>query len=66
MTWSSTLAFLSELMWRRIEAADTEPYWLTSDQYHEHDGGFQLLPAMAGDMIISAQSFAPSGSSGRQ
>jgi hypothetical protein len=40
---------------RRIEAVDSEPFWLTPEQYEERDGGIQLLPEMAGDMIAYSQ-----------
>ena len=39
---------------RSIGAAETEPYWLTSEQYQQRDGGIELLPAMAGDMVAYA------------
>ena len=40
---------------RCIEAAETEPYWLRPDQYHECDGGVQLQPELAGDLIAHAE-----------
>jgi hypothetical protein len=43
------------LLRRRIDAVDSEPYWLGSEQYEERDGGVQLIPARAGDMIDYAK-----------
>jgi hypothetical protein len=43
---------LSEALRRQcIEAADSEPYWLHPDQYNERDGGVELLPARAREMM---------------
>ena len=36
---------------RRIEVADSEPYWPRSDQYNEHDGGAEPLPSMAPELM---------------
>jgi hypothetical protein len=43
------------LLRRRIQDVDSEPYWLGPDQYIERDGGVQLLPDKAGDMIGYAE-----------
>jgi len=43
---------LSEALRKRsIETADSEPYWLRPDQYHEHDDGVEFLPASAPEML---------------
>lgn len=44
------------LLRRRIQDVDSEPYWLGPDQYFERDGGVQLLPDKAADMIGYAES----------
>jgi hypothetical protein len=47
---------LSEaLRQRRIEVAESEPYWLRPEQYNERDGGVELLPAMADDLMAYAR-----------
>jgi hypothetical protein len=43
------------MLQRSIAAADTEPYWLSPEQYKERDGGVEFLPAMAGDMLAYAK-----------
>jgi hypothetical protein len=43
------------LQQRSIETADSEPYWLRPEQYSERDGGVELLPAMADDLIDYAK-----------
>ena len=43
------------LLRRRIQDVDSEPYWLSSDQYIERDGGVVLLPDKTGDMIAYAK-----------
>lgn len=48
----------------RIEVADSEPCWLTADQYRERvDGGMELLPSNAYELMSYArnQSFRPTG-----
>jgi hypothetical protein len=48
----------------RIEVADSEPHWLTSNQYREReDGGIELLPWNAHELMTHAreQSFRPVG-----
>jgi hypothetical protein len=39
------------LLRRRIQDVESEPYWLSPGQYFEHDGGVQLLPDKAGDLV---------------
>jgi hypothetical protein len=49
---------------RRIEVADSAPYWLTGEQYRERDDGtVELLPSEAPDLVTYArlQSFRPVG-----
>jgi hypothetical protein len=43
------------LLRRRIQDVESEPYWLSPGQYFEHNGGVQLLPDKAGDMINYAE-----------
>src|SRR5580704_8980547 len=43
------------LLRRRIDAVDSEPYWLSPEQYEERDGDVQLIPARTGDMIDYAK-----------
>ena len=43
------------LLRRRIQDIESEPYLLSPGQYFEHDGGVQLLPDKAGDMIDYAK-----------
>jgi hypothetical protein len=43
------------LLRRRIQDVESEPYWLGPDQYFERDGGVQLLPDKADDMIDYSQ-----------
>ena len=48
----------------RVEVADSEPYWLTSQQYRERqDGTIELLPSETPELITHAreQSFRPVG-----
>jgi len=54
---------LEALRQRRIEVADSEPHWLASSQYRHRDGGIELLPANAGDLMAyaSERSFLPLG-----
>jgi hypothetical protein len=49
---------------RKIDMADSEPHWLTSEQYHEHqDGTLELLPSEAPELMAHAreQRFRPVG-----
>ncbi|SRR5258706_14546832 len=49
---------------RRVDVADSEAHWLTSEQYHEReDGGIELIPARAHELMTYAQdqSFQPVG-----
>jgi hypothetical protein len=49
---------------RRIDVADSEPHWLTSEQYHEReDGTIELLPSNAPELMTYARekSFRPVG-----
>jgi hypothetical protein len=39
------------LLRRRIQDVESEPYWLSPGQYFEHDGGVQLFPDKAGDLV---------------
>jgi hypothetical protein len=43
------------LLRRRIDAVDSEPYWLSPEQYEERDGGVQVIPGRTGDMIEYAK-----------
>jgi len=46
------VAHLAEALRQRdVQAAQSEPYWLTPDQYCQHDGGVEVIPAMVGDLI---------------
>jgi hypothetical protein len=44
------------LLRRRIQDVDSEPFWLDPDQYIECDGGVQLVPTKAEDLITYAKS----------
>ena len=49
---------------RKIDMVDSEPHWLSSDQYRERpDGGYELLPFKADELMTYAQvrSFQPVG-----
>ena len=49
---------------RRVEVADSEPYWLAPEQYREHgDGGMEFLPSEAREFMayVREQSFCPVG-----
>jgi hypothetical protein len=48
---------------RCIETADSEPFWLSPEQYAEQDGGIQFFPSQAADLIRYAQehNFRPLG-----
>lgn len=48
---------------RNIDVADSEPYWLEPEQYHERDGGVEFLPGMAGDLMayIGTNNLRPLG-----
>jgi hypothetical protein len=49
---------------RKIDVADSEPHWLSSDQYRERDdGGVELLPSNAPELMTYARekSFRPLG-----
>lgn len=49
---------------RKIEVADSEPYWLSPEQYRErHDGGMEFLPSEAREFMayVSERSFQPVG-----
>jgi hypothetical protein len=49
---------------RKIDVADSEAHWLSSDQYRERDDGtVELLPSEAPDLVTYArlQSFRPVG-----
>ena len=43
------------LLRRRIQDVDSEPYWLGPGQYIERDGGVELFPAEADDMMAYAK-----------
>lgn len=46
---------LSEaLRQRSTRAATSKPYWVEPGQFHEFDGGVELIPAMAGDVLTYA------------
>lgn len=56
--------FLEAVRQRRIDVADSEPHWLTSDQYRElEDGRIELFPSSAPELMAHArlQSFRPVG-----
>lgn len=43
---------LSEALRKRsIKAANSEPYWLRPDQYHEHGDGVEFIPESAPGMV---------------
>ncbi|MGD0972786.1 MAG: hypothetical protein ABR866_01775 [Candidatus Korobacteraceae bacterium] len=44
------------LQQRCIRTAENEPYWLTPNQYREHDGGVDFIPEKAGDLVAYADS----------
>ena len=48
---------------RRIEAADSEPFWLSPEQYAEQGGGMQFFPSKATDLMHYARenNFRPLG-----
>lgn len=49
---------------RRVDFADSEPYWVTSEQYRElEDGRIEFSPSRAPDLMAHArqQSFRPVG-----
>src|SRR5258706_15987854 len=47
--------FSEALRERRIQAADSEPYWLTPEQYAERDGGVQLFPLRGNNLMDYAR-----------
>lgn len=47
--------FSEALRQRRVRLANSEPYWLTSEQYAERDGGVYLLPAQAPELVDYAR-----------
>ena len=49
---------------RKTDVADSEPHWLTTEQYRERDdGGIELLPSEAPELMTYTrqQSFRPVG-----
>lgn len=49
---------------RKTDVADSEPHWLTAEQYRERDdGGIELLPSEATELMTYARerSFRPIG-----